>query len=102
MGLLNFLFDNKKSNVQDFLKRDALILDVRTKTEWDAGHIENAIHIPLADLKMKIGELKEYDRPFVVYCESGGRSGKAVDYLTQNNFEAINGGGYKGLSKIIG
>ena len=50
MGFLDFIFSAKKRQVENYLKNGALILDVRTKREWDNGHIKNAIHIPLNEL----------------------------------------------------
>ena len=51
MGFLDFLFGAKKKQIQYFLENDAIILDVRTKREWDKGHIEGAKHIPLNELQ---------------------------------------------------
>ncbi len=50
MGFLDFIFGAKKRQVEDYIKSGAVILDVRTQREWAAGHIENAVHIPLNEL----------------------------------------------------
>jgi rhodanese-related sulfurtransferase len=68
---------------------DAVMLDVREPDEWQAGHIEGALHIPLADLPSRVGELPD-EADLVVVCRSGGRSARAVAWLTRNGYDAIN------------
>jgi rhodanese-related sulfurtransferase len=69
---------------------DAVILDVREPDEWQAGHIKGALHIPLADLPNRVGELGELGADLVVVCRSGGRSSRAVAWLGQNGYDALN------------
>jgi rhodanese-related sulfurtransferase len=73
----------------DGIPAAAVFLDVREPDEWQAGHIEEATHIPLADLPGRIGELSP-DDDLVVICRSGARSGRAVAWLNQNGFDALN------------
>lgn len=101
MGLFDFIFGTKKQLVADFLKKGAVILDVRTQREWDNGHLDNSKHIPLDDLKNHVEELKQMNKPFIVCCASGVRSGKAAKYLNLNNIEAINGGGWLQLQNKL-
>lgn len=68
---------------------DAVLLDVREPDEWQAGHIEGALHIPLADLPARVGELSPDDK-IVVVCRSGARSGRAVGWLGQNGYDVLN------------
>ncbi|WP_104734607.1 rhodanese-like domain-containing protein [Hanstruepera ponticola] len=101
MGFLDFLFGAKKRQIQYFLENGAVILDVRTKKEWDNGHIENAVHIPLNELQNHVEELKAMNKPFVVCCESGVRSAKAAKFLNLKRIEATNGGGWVSLRKRL-
>lgn len=101
MGFFDFLFGAKKKQIQYFLENDAVILDVRTQSEWNKGHIDGAKHIPLDDLRNHLQELKQMNKPFVVCCESGVRSAKASKFLNLNNIEATNGGGWVNLSKRL-
>lgn len=65
-------------------------MDVRTKEEYDGGHIPGAKLVPAQLLSMKLSELDEYkERPVLVYCASGGRSPRAVDTLANNDFTNI-------------
>lgn len=70
--------------------KEVLILDVRNKDEFDAGHIPGAQLIPASVLPVRINELKKYEnKPILVYCASGGRSPGAVQTLAKNNFTNI-------------
>lgn len=67
-----------------------VILDVRTKEEYDDGHIPGAKLVPVNVLPMKLAELDKYkDMPVLVYCASGGRSPRAVDTLANSSFKNI-------------
>lgn len=62
-----------------------VVLDVRTQSEYDSGHIRNAKHIPLAELGGRLDELDANDE-HLVYCASGGRSASASQLLADNGF----------------
>lgn len=67
--------------------KDAIVLDVRERNEYDAGHVLNAKFIPLGKLKERMGELEKYrDHPIVVVCRSGNRSGTACFLLAKQGF----------------
>lgn len=67
-----------------------VILDVRTKDEYDDGHIPGAKLVPVNLLPMKLSELDKFkNSPVLVYCASGGRSPRAVDALADNSFKNI-------------
>jgi len=67
--------------------KNALVLDVREPDEYKAGHVLNAKSIPLGKLKESITELEKYrDKPMVVVCRSGNRSGNACAALGKQGF----------------
>ena len=71
------------------------ILDVRTEEEFQAGHIPNAIHIPVDELRNRLHELPQ-GQPIVTYCQVGQRGYIAARILLQNGFQVRNlSGGYK-------
>lgn len=67
----------------------AMLLDVREPSEWEAGHAELAIHIPLGRLGDSTNQLPR-DRQIIAVCRSGGRSGAATKALIAQGFDAIN------------
>jgi rhodanese-related sulfurtransferase len=77
----------------------AAIIDVREDDEWEAGHIEGAIHVPLGELPGRLDDLPLDDDMYVV-CRTGGRSNRAVAWLNQNGFDAFNVDGGMGSWNI--
>jgi rhodanese-related sulfurtransferase len=67
---------------------DLIILDVREKKERKAGYIKGDLHIPLADVKNKLEQLDK-NKPILVYCRSGSRSGHIAGLLTRNEYTKI-------------
>ena len=78
------------------LPKDAGVrLDVRRDDEYARGHMEGALHIPLDELRSRLGELPK-GKPFYVCCQSGLRSYIACRMLTQHGMECYNlSGGYR-------
>jgi rhodanese-related sulfurtransferase len=76
---------------------DAVLVDVREQDEWDAGHAPGAVHIPLAELPSRLEELPDTDTAVLaVACRGGGRSSRAVAWLSQQGFDVANlAGGMK-------
>ncbi|MDQ0934115.1 rhodanese-related sulfurtransferase [Streptomyces turgidiscabies] len=78
------------------LKDDDFLLDVREDEEWQAGHAEGALHIPMSEFVARYGELTEaapQDGRVNVICRSGGRSAQVTNYLVQQGIDAVNVGG---------
>ncbi|GGX93712.1 rhodanese-like domain-containing protein [Streptomyces minutiscleroticus] len=78
--------------VEDLADGDFL-LDVREDDEWEAGHAEGALHIPMSDFVARYGELTEaapQDGKVHVICRSGGRSAQVTTYLVQQGIDAVN------------
>ena len=69
-------------SVQDLAARDGgtLVVDVRAQSEWDAGHLPGALHIPLPDLEARLADIPA-DRDVVMQCQGGGRSAIAASLL---------------------
>ncbi len=67
--------------------KEVVVLDVRTQEEWDKGHIEGATQMDFYsdDFDAKLAELPK-DKEYVVYCHSGGRSGKTVAKMKAAGF----------------
>lgn len=72
------------------LPDDVLMVDVREPDEWAAGHAPGAVHIPMGDVPARLDELPATDDSLAVVCRSGGRSGRAVQWLVQQGFDVVN------------
>jgi rhodanese-related sulfurtransferase len=66
-----------------------VFLDVRTDAEYEAGHIEGSVHIPLQQLPERRTEL-DPGRSYVAVCQVGQRSELAASFLAAHGFEAKN------------
>jgi hydroxyacylglutathione hydrolase len=66
-----------------------MVVDVRSKSEWLAGHHRDANHIPLGELPRALATLPR-DRPIAVYCQGGTRSAVASSLLSAASIEAVN------------
>ena len=66
--------------VQARQRAGAMVLDVRNRSEWDAGHVAGAELIPLPELIDRVHEIP-IDREVVIHCEGGGRSSIAASVL---------------------
>ncbi|MFI5522130.1 rhodanese-like domain-containing protein [Streptomyces platensis] len=77
----------------DALTSEDFLLDVRENDEWEAGHAEGALHIPMSEFVARYGELTEAapDAGKVyVLCRVGGRSAQVAQYLIQQGIDAVN------------
>ena len=74
--------------VPDPLPDGLAVLDVREHFEWEAGHIDGALHIPMMELPDRLGDLP--DAQTLVVCKVGGRSAQVVDYLARQGYDVVN------------
>jgi rhodanese-related sulfurtransferase len=65
-----------------------VLLDVRTLREFEQGHLEGALHIPVDDLRFELAAVPK-NRRVVVYCRSGYRAHLALRVLRQNGFADV-------------
>ncbi|MDR1385205.1 MAG: CoA-disulfide reductase [Planctomycetaceae bacterium] len=80
---------------------DMMLLDVRTKMEYENGHIDGFINIPLDDLRHRLEEL-DSNKKIYVTCQVGQRGYLACRILSQNDFNAYNlSGGYRLYHSIL-
>jgi len=82
------------TTVREKIVAGARIIDVRTPAEFKDGAYKGAVNIPLATLPARMHELEPRDKPIVLYCASGARSGQGARLLKQAGFtDVINAGG---------
>ena len=85
-------------SIERFMQHDrenTILLDVRTETEFNNGHLEGALNIPVDSLRARLGELDK-TKEILEYCQIGLRGYVASRILTQNEYNVKNvTGGYK-------
>ncbi|RUT35854.1 CoA-disulfide reductase [Paenibacillus zeisoli] len=85
-------------DLENFDPSQQILLDVRTKAEYDQGHMEGALHIPVDELRSRHGEL-DHNKEIYAYCAVGMRGYIASRILGQKGFQIKNiTGGYKSYS----
>jgi rhodanese-related sulfurtransferase len=101
--MINFLkrIFGEKINIQELILNGATIIDVRTKGEFQRGHLNNSINIPLGNLNNSLKKLNK-NKPIITCCASGARSASAKSLLKSNGFIQVhNGGSWINLKKYI-
>lgn len=82
-------------NIEKIIKeKQGTIVDVRSPGEFMAGNVKGSINIPLQEIPKRMEELKNMKAPLVLCCASGGRSGQAHGYLSQQGIECFNAGSW--------
>ena len=105
VNMAGFLIENLANDLvrqfhwdeADALPRDGSVtlLDVRTLQEYAGGHLEGFLHIPVDELRQRLGELPQ-GKPVYVVCQSGLRSYLACRILSQSGFDCRHlAGGYR-------
>lgn len=85
----------------ELVKNGAIILDVRSKNEYQGGHIKGSVNISVDTLAANLNKLKK-DKPIITCCASGMRSASAKMILKSNGFtEVYNGGGWHSLQNKL-
>ena len=72
------------------MNQGALLVDVRSREEFEGGHVLDARHLPQEEVAGAGESLKKYrDKPVIVCCESGMRSGAAARVLKAQGFAKV-------------
>lgn len=83
----------KTADFASLVNQGAIIVDVRSATEFGLGHIQRAINIPLDDLTSKLNLLPGKEQPIILCCASGIRSERALNKLKMHGFSRVYDGG---------
>ena len=70
-----------KTNINDKINQGAILLDVRSKQEYNEGHLRKSINIPVYEIKRIARRILDYNSIIIVYCNEGERSKKAIQIL---------------------
>lgn len=79
----------------------AIIVDVRTPSEFSSGHVKGAVNIPVDQIGTMTDELKKLEKPIITCCRSGARSGMAATTLKSAGIACYNGGPWNVLNMKV-
>ena len=79
-------------NVSEWIKNGAIIIDVRSRQEFENGHVKGSQNIPLDQLRANISKL-DRKKAIITCCASGMRSESAKSILKSSGFEKVHNGG---------
>lgn len=100
LNLLHGRYEEVKvSEVRDLVENDAFIIDARERNEYQAGHLKQAINIPLSEFRERLAEIPK-DQPVYVHCRSGQRSYNMVMALRNLGYRQVYNisGSYLGIN----
>jgi rhodanese-related sulfurtransferase len=103
--MLNFLkklFSGSPAvDLKSLVAAGAVIVDVRTRSEYQGGHVKGSINIPLNELPQSLGKLSP-TKTIITCCASGMRSSSAKSLLKSKGFQEVhNGGGWQNLDYAL-
>lgn len=98
---MGFFSKTKFGDVKAYLKKGAMVLDVRSEAEYEQGHVEGSKLIVLNFLPDHVDELKALNKPIITCCRSGARSGSAASFLKDQGLDVINGGPWQNVAKYM-
>ncbi len=100
--LKNLLGFGPKVDYKELVKSGAIILDVRSKGEYQSGHIKGSMNIPVDNLGNQLSKLKDKNTPIITCCASGMRSSVAKSVLKSNGYAQVyNGGSWHSLQNKL-
>ena len=69
---------------------NAVVIDVSDAADFEKGHINNAINVPINELAKKLSDLQQYsDKAVLTYCRSGQQSVRACKLLKKSKFSNV-------------
>jgi rhodanese-related sulfurtransferase len=89
-----------KVDLVHLLAIGAIVIDVRTRSEYARGHVEGSMNIPLEELLRSMHRIPK-DKPVITCCASGVRSASAAHSLRDHRFDAHNGGPWTKVQAAI-
>lgn len=101
ISLLKKIFGSKAIDLSQLLKNGAVIIDVRSKSEFATGHAKDSLNLPLEQIAVKVDTLKHHNH-IIVCCRSGNRSGMAQRILKSKGIKNVtNGGSWQNVNNYI-
>ena len=99
MGLFSFL---GTGSLKKAIRQGAVIIDVRSASEYDQGRIPGSLNIPVDRIAVSVSRIKQLNKPVICCCASGHRSRIAANTLKAAGLkEVYNGGNWEKVLRLI-
>ncbi|MFD2518971.1 rhodanese-like domain-containing protein [Salinimicrobium flavum] len=91
-----------KADFPEMVNNGAIIIDVRTKSEFMGGHIKGSKNIPVNSLRSNLTKFRDKDKPIITCCASGMRSASAKNLLESHGYTSVyNAGSWRSLQNKL-
>jgi rhodanese-related sulfurtransferase len=85
--------------IQEYLEKGAIVIDVRTEMEFVQAHAPDSVLMPLDTITQSVEKIQALNKPIILVCLTGARAGSAKRFLQRYGIDAINGGFWKAVLK---
>ena len=86
----DFTLINANEAYKMIRNEEVIIIDVRSKEEYDTGHLKNSVNIPHTDIEDEIEDIvKDLNEKIIIYCRSGARANAASSVLAKLGYKNV-------------
>ncbi len=89
----------KTNNIKEFIDNNAVIIDVRSESEFNSGNLEGSVNVPLKDLMYRINEFDK-EKKYITVCTVGMRAESAKKFFKKRGYQVVNGGRWSNLKDL--
>jgi len=87
--------------LKQLLEDDAILVDVRTIHEFAGFHLPKAHNIPYEELLYHLEQIKNWDKPIIIYCMEGRRSQLVTEALKREGIEVYDAGSQERVMRLL-
>ena len=89
----------KTNNIKEFIDDNAVIIDVRSESEFNSGNLVGSVNVPLKDLMYRVNEF-EKEKKYITVCTVGMRAESAKKFFEKKGYQVVNGGRWSTLKDL--
>ena len=89
----------KTNNIKQFIDDNAIIIDVRSESEFNSGNLRGSVNVPLKDLMYRVNEF-EKEKKYITVCTVGMRAESAKKFFEKKGYQVVNGGRWSNLKDL--
>lgn len=85
--------------IAEYLNKGAIVIDVRTPPEFNAGNVPGSVLIGMDRIKDSVERIQAFNAPIILVCLTGSRASSAKRFLKKHGIDVINGGFWQNILK---